>query len=110
VLSVLRHQHGRDVSSAEVLGDAALGAVLAAVQPVGDFLGGVFEGFPDFAAQVASLIRSESAVIAEGRFTGTHNATGPVFRQRVAQLMCRCVPCLFSRRIGSSASVFILIC
>jgi SnoaL-like polyketide cyclase len=68
-----------------------LGAVLAAVEPVGDFLGGVFEGFPDFAAQVASLIRSESAVIAEGRSTGTHSATGPVFRQRVAQLMCRSV-------------------
>jgi len=49
-----------------------LGAVLTGAQPVGDFLGGVFEGFPDFAAQVASLIHSESAVIAEGRFTGTH--------------------------------------
>jgi len=49
-----------------------LGAVLTGAQPVGDFLAGVFEGFPDFAVQVSPLIHAESAVIAEGRFTGTH--------------------------------------
>jgi steroid delta-isomerase-like uncharacterized protein len=49
-----------------------LGAVLTGAEPVRDFLGGVFEGFPDFAAQVSPLIHAEATVIAEGRFTGTH--------------------------------------
>src|SRR5436853_7779937 len=49
-----------------------LGAVLDGAQPVGDFLRGVFDGFPDFAAHVPSLMHADSAVVAEGRFTGTH--------------------------------------
>ena len=49
-----------------------LGAVLDGAQPVTDFLSGVFDGFPDFAAHVPSLTHSENGVIAEGRFTGTH--------------------------------------
>jgi steroid delta-isomerase-like uncharacterized protein len=49
-----------------------LGAVLSGAEPVRGFLSGVFEGFPDFAVHVSPLIHAEAAVIAEGRFTGTH--------------------------------------
>ena len=49
-----------------------LGAVLDGAQPVSDFLGGVFEGFPDFAAHVPSFVHADLGIIAEGRFTGTH--------------------------------------
>ena len=49
-----------------------LGAVLDGSKPVGDFLNGVFEGFPDFTAHVPSLIHADIGIVAEGRFTGTH--------------------------------------
>lgn len=50
----------------------ALGAVLDGAQPVADFLDGVFEGFPDFAAHVPLFAHADFGIIAEGRFTGTH--------------------------------------
>lgn len=49
-----------------------LGAVLDGPKPVLEFLAGVFEGFPDFAAHVPSFVHADLGVIAEGRFTGTH--------------------------------------
>lgn len=49
-----------------------MGAVLDGAEPVSEFLTGTFSGFPDFAAQVPSLIHCDSGVVAEGRFTGTH--------------------------------------
>jgi len=51
-----------------------LSAVLDGAQPVTDFLGGVFAGFPDFTAHVPALSHADIGVIAEGRFTGTHKS------------------------------------
>ncbi len=49
-----------------------LGAVLDGAQPVAEFIGGVFDGFPDFIAHVPSLVHADLGVVAEGHFTGTH--------------------------------------
>ena len=50
-----------------------LGAVSDGAAAVHDFLSGVMEGFPDFAALVQAQHHADTAVIVEGRFTGTQN-------------------------------------
>ena len=52
-----------------------LGAVSDGAPAVHEFLSGVMGGFADFAAHVPVLHHAEAAVIAEGRFTGTHTGT-----------------------------------
>lgn len=50
-----------------------LGALSDGAAAVHDFLSSVMEGFPDFSAHVDAQHHADSAVIVEGRFTGTQN-------------------------------------
>lgn len=52
-----------------------LGAMNDGAPAVHEFLSGVMGGFADFAAHVPALHHADAAVIAEGRFTGTHTGT-----------------------------------
>jgi len=92
-----------------------LGAVLNGAQPVAEFLGGVFEGFPDFAAHVPSFVHADLGVIAEGRFTGTHKhdwsgipATGRTWHARSRRVgrakvrpFCPLVPGMAFQRVST---------
>ena len=75
-----------------------LGAVLDGAQPVSDFLGGVFEGFPDFAAHVPSFVHADLGIIAEGRLRVRTSMIGPVFQQQGAPLTSRFARSSFSKK------------